>query len=94
MKKNAAIYPRRTLIKAHRFIAISNTGGGVSSPPCFGGMLMQKPATPLPVHKDTDRGSQITAGKTVFTVNVHFGKESLDNILRRRILGERGQKIR
>jgi len=33
-------------------------------------------------------GSQITIGKTVYTVKVHFGKIALEDILRQRILRE------
>ena len=49
---------------------------------------MQKQITPSPAQKDEGSSFQMTVGKTVFNVKVHFGKVPLEDILRQRILRE------
>ena len=50
--------------------------------------MIQNPDSTVPVQKNEGSGFQMTVGKTVFNVNVHFGKVPLDDILRQRILRE------
>jgi hypothetical protein len=53
------------------------------------GDFMKEKAMPVQVQKESKDSAEITIGKTVFYVKVHFGKIPLEDILRQRIVSER-----
>ena len=64
---------------------------GITSPPCFGGLILMKTSANDKVNepdKDEVQSGRLLIGKTVYFVNVHFGKIPLEDILKNRILND------